>query len=70
MPPNFPNFYVMRAHRAFLNAYGEDPNVIRAETRDDDVLVTVLDLDGSIFPVHIDGIPLTFQMETPLEEAS
>lgn len=70
MPPDFPSFYAMRARQAFLNAYGDDENVVRAEPTADGVQVTLRDLEASVFPVHIDGVAFTYSTELPLEEAS
>lgn len=67
---NFTNFYVARAHRAFLNAYADDPNVISVKIMGSTVRVTLRDAESGIFPTVIDGIPFQYDVADPFEEAS
>jgi hypothetical protein len=36
-----PSFYIVKAHRLFLNAYGSDENVVAAEVMEKSVGVTL-----------------------------
>lgn len=64
------NFYVTRAHRSFLNVWGDDDNVVSVQIRDSTVWVTVKDLEGEIYPASIDGVPFEYSTQARVWDAA
>lgn len=67
MSASFPSFYCTKAKQSFLNAYGDDPNVVSAEVDEPYIRVTLRNLNEGVFPLTIDGVPFAYVEN--LEEA-
>lgn len=61
---NYPDFYIERAHRSFLNVWDGHPNILRHEVTEDGVDIAVRDLSVVDFPTSVDGIPFRYHEET------
>lgn len=58
-----PSFYIVKAHRLFLNAYGDDGNVVSAEILEKSVGVTLRDVEAGSYPNKIDGVMFEYAQQ-------